>query len=111
MVKYNSVKDQRFWLRRRIEDSEAVKANFPRYCRSRDGEKLLHGAQYLTLDRLWRDALHSARMLEAEVRDNLSIEAGQLSLEGSKKSIELANHQIEENRRGKRWVLSSGSTC
>lgn len=101
LAEYSVMKDERFWLRRHIEDSEAAKKSFVKYLRALDGKVLLDGAQYLNLDELWRAALHEARMLETEVRDSMSIEAGQQSLEESKKSIELSNHQIEESRRGK----------
>ncbi len=102
LAEYGVMKDERFWLRRHIETSEAAKNNFVKYLRALDdGDSFLGGAQYQDIDGLWRDALHEARMLEIEVRDSMSIQAGQQSLEESKKSIELSNHQIEESRRGK----------
>ena len=50
------------------------------------------------------DALISeARRLEAEIRDYLQFEVGDLSLRESKKSIELSVSQIQEAKRGNGW--------
>ena len=45
--------------------------------------------------------LKEASRLEAEMRDFLQLEASQLSLLESKKSIEVSNSQLQENKRGK----------
>lgn len=38
------------------------------------------------VDRLWKDSLRDARLIETEIRDNMHFLAGQSSLEESKKS-------------------------
>ena len=96
----DDVKHQRTMLRRHIEDSEMSSKNFGSYVHSHGGGDLLRRQEFMRIEELWRDALSQARLLETEVRDNLQLEASQLSLQESRKSIELSNHQIEENRRG-----------
>ena len=96
----DDVKHQRTMLRRHIEDSEMSSKKFERYVHSQEGGDLLRRQDFMRIEELWRDALSQARLLETEVRDNMQLEASQLSLQESRKSIELSNHQIEENRRG-----------
>ena len=96
----DDVKHRRTMLRRHIEDSEMSSKNFARYVHSQERGDLLRRQEFMRIEELWRDALSQARLLETEVRDNLQLEASQLSLQESRKSIELSNHQIEENRRG-----------
>ena len=96
----NDMKHQRTMLRRHIEDSEMSSKNFGRYIHSQEGGDLLRRQEFMRIEELWRDSLSQARLLETEVRDSMQLEASQLSLQESRKSIELSNHQIEENRRG-----------
>ncbi|KAL8812846.1 MAG: hypothetical protein Q9223_007190 [Gallowayella weberi] len=49
----------------------------------------------------YTDATSVATRLESEVRDYLSLQAGTLGLEESRKSIELSDRQMEEAKRGK----------
>lgn len=51
-----------------------------------------------------------SRRLEAEVRDTLQIQAGASALVETKKSIELSNTQIQENRRVKSSLYSHSYT-
>ena len=95
-----NVKHERTMLRRHIEDSDMSSKNFERYVHSQEGGDLLRLQEFMRIKELWKDALSQARLLEAEVRDKMQLEASQLSLQESRKSIELSNHQIEENRRG-----------
>ena len=94
------VADGRNMLRRHIEDSESSFKNFAYYALSQHGGELLRRQDYMRIEELWRDALNYARLFETEVRDRLQLKASQLSLQESRKSIELSTHQIEENRRG-----------
>ena len=104
-VHASAVKHQRNMLRRHIEDSETSSENFANYALSQQGEELLRRQDFIRIKQLWRDALSHARLLETEVRDYLQLQASQLSLQESRKSIELSNHQIEENRRGSFFTL------
>ena len=49
-------------------------------------------------------SINRARRFEATLRDSCQVENGQLSLEESKKSIELSMSQIEEVKRGELYV-------
>ena len=102
------VRHQRNMLRRHIEDSETSSRNLANYALSQQGGDLLRRQDFIRIEELWRDALSHARLLETEVRDYLQLQASQLSLQESRKSIELSNHQIEENRRGSVFPLSYG---
>ena len=107
----NTVKHERNMLRRHIEDSETSSKNFATYAHSHEGGDLLRRQDFMIIDELWRNTLSQARLLETEVRDNLQLQASQLSLQESRKSIELSNHQIEENRRGSYFPLHGTRTC
>ena len=91
---------QRYSLRRHIEDSERSRKSFSRFATSLDAGDLLSRLEYLRIQELWEDAITEARFREAEARDILQFHASQLSLEESRKSIELSSNQIEESRRG-----------
>ena len=95
------VRDERYWFRRHIGDSESSQRHFADYISSKKGYKWIEDEVYLELRQQWDDALSDARGIEAEARDLMQLEAGYLSLEESRKSIELSNHQLEENKRCK----------
>ena len=97
---YIKLQDERFSLRRHIEDSESTRKNVARFAKSQGEGDLLTSQEYLRMEELWEDAIREARLLETEVRDVLQLQSSQLSLQESKKSIDLSNHQIEESRRG-----------
>lgn len=101
----SAVKYQRKMLRRHIEDSETSTENFANYAVSQQGEDLLRRQDFIRIKQLWRDALSHARLLETEVRDYLQLEASRLSLQESRKSIELSNYQIHENRKVKIFTI------
>ena len=107
----NTVKRERNMLRRHIEDSETSSKNFATYAHSHEGGDLLRRQDFMIIEELWRNTLSQARLLETEVRDNLQLQASQLSLQESRKSIELSNQQIEENRRGSYFPLPGTRTC
>ena len=89
----------RYQLRRMIEDSE------DNFLRIRDNQKSVkrHGRpqsqSFMTLQLDFQQTRLEATRLEAEIRDYLQLQTGQLALEESKKSIELSNSQIEEAKR------------
>lgn len=92
-------------IRVHIEHTETSGKNFSRYAHSENGGDLLSRQEYLRIEELWRDALSEARLLETQVRDALQLNASFKSIDESKKSIELSNHQIEESRRGSYFVI------
>ena len=91
---------ERFWLRRSVEGSEDELSHFERYLSAEDANYLSDSSAYLRIKQE-TDQIHAeARRLDTEVRDYLQLVVGNLSLEESRKSIELSNHQIQEGKRG-----------
>ena len=91
---------ERFWLRRSVENSEDEMRHFERYFSAEDANYLPNSSAYLRIKQETDQIHNEARRLDAEVRDYLQLEVGNLSLEESRKSIELSNHQIQEGKRG-----------
>ena len=92
---------KRFELRRHIEEFEADRIRFINYACGKQQETWLTDSACRRVDCVWKDIFRDARHIEAEIRDNLQILAGQSSPEESKKSIEISNYQIQEGKRGK----------
>ena len=91
---------QRYWLRRSVEDSDDGMNHFERYISAEDANYLSGSSAHIRTKQE-RDQVHDeARRLDTEVRDYLQLVVGDLSLEESRKSIELSNHQIQEGKRG-----------
>ena len=91
---------KRFNIRRHIVESECSTKNLSRYAHTLKADYLLNCQGFRQIEGLWKDAFREARLLEEEVRDHLQLEASFSSLEESRQSIKLSNHQIEESRRG-----------
>lgn len=91
---------KRCLLRRMIEDSEdnTLRLRDNLHSGMRHGTPQSPSLMTLELD-LQQTRLEATR-LEAEIRDYLQLQTGELALEESKKSIELSNSQIEEAKRG-----------
>ena len=100
-TEYNNLDTQRFWLRRKLEDLEESRSRFIKYVRSQKGAKWLESKAWLSQDEDIRDAIDEARTKEAEARDFMQIQIGNLSILESRKSIQLSNQQFSEARRGK----------
>ena len=99
------LRDQQFWLRRHVEDSEANIIHFWEYCFpypprvSWSRYKVSHKKGLLAIKRFWKHAVNEARAVDVEMRDNMQLRLGNLSLIESKRSIELSNSQIQEAKR------------
>ena len=91
---------KRYWLRRSIEDSEDGIRHFEEYVHAQDAGHLLHSSAYLEVKQEAEQIHKGARRLDTEVRDYLQLVTGESSLEESRKSIELSNHQILEGKQG-----------
>lgn len=70
------------------------------YIRSQQGKEWLEGNVYLSMIQACKHVIDEARRLESEMRDHLQLQVGNLSLEESRKSIELSNFQVQEGKRG-----------
>ena len=91
---------ERFWLRRSVEDSDDGMIHFERYIAAEDAKYLHESSAYLSIKQETKLIHDEARRLDTEVRDYLQLIVGNLSLEESRKSIELSNNQISEAKRG-----------
>ena len=102
LVNHTSSKlhQERFWLRRFVEDADDGVVHFETYNSAEDANYLPESAAYLHIKQEMGQVKNEARRLDVEVRDYLQLVVGNLSLEESRKSIELSNHQILEGKRG-----------
>ena len=91
---------ERFWLRRSVEDSNDGMRHFERYFSIEVANYLPKSSAYLKIKQETSQIHDEARRLDAEVRDYLQLVVGSLALEESRKSIELSNQQILEGKRG-----------
>ncbi|CAF9928686.1 MAG: hypothetical protein ALECFALPRED_004113 [Alectoria fallacina] len=99
-----SLKDvfkRRYLLRRMIEDSEDNSLRLRDYTHSLMRHDTPQSQSLMTLEGDLQQIRLEATRLEAEIRDYLQLQTGELALEESKNSIELSNFQIEEAKRGK----------
>ena len=104
-IAYDSLDKQRFWLRRRLEDLEESKNRFAKYVRSQGAAKWLQSKTWLSQDEDISEIVIEARAKEAEARDYMQLQIGNLSILESRKSIQLSNQQIDEAKRGKNFDL------
>lgn len=98
---YSVLDAQRFWLRRRLEGLEVSRNAFIRFARSQGPANWLEGNAWRRQNAHINDVLATARAKDAEVRDYLQLQIGNLSILRSKTSIQLSNQQIDEAKRGK----------
>ena len=90
----------RFRLRALVEDSKDALDQFLRYTLSQKAGDLLSTKSWLEAEADLKRTHQEAARLEAQIRDYLQLQVGELALQESKKSIELSNRQIEEGKRG-----------
>lgn len=90
----------RFRLRAMVEDSRDDLDHFLRYIRSQKPADFLLTNSWLKAEEDLKRTHQEAARLEAQIRDYLQLQVGELALQESKKSIELSNRQIEEGKRG-----------
>ena len=75
-------------------------SHFERFISLEAANYLPESSAYLKIKRETSQIHNEARHLDTEVRDYLQLIVGSLSLEESRKSIELSNHQLQEGKRG-----------
>ena len=97
---HTSLEDKRFWLRRITEDSEVSLDHLQKYIQNRKDDKWDKGLQFRKVKQDHDRAIADARRLEAELRDILQHVVGRLSIDESRKSLELSNIQIQESKQG-----------
>ena len=89
---------QRLGLRRAVENSEDDSEQLARYMTSQGLTDLENDCT--SVQNYLKSVHSSALRLEAEVRDYLEFQSGQMALKESQKSISLSSLQIEEYKRG-----------
>ena len=96
----NDLDRQRLKLRRTLEEAEDYVSQTFRYLSSEIDSDWSKEPSYVSIRADWRSLIDEARRLETEVRDDMQLQVGHLSLEESKRSIELSNIQIRESKSG-----------
>lgn len=91
----------RVFLRSIIERFEGTTEPLVRFISSQLAPQLTTRPSYHRIVEDRGSLLKKALSLEAELRDYLQLQVGQLSLIESRKSIEVSNNQLQENKRGK----------
>lgn len=86
-------------LRRMIEQSENGFEQLQRFMHSQQIEPIGQENSLGTMEEDLKRTLLETRRLETEIRNYLQLQAGQLAVQESRKSIELSNLQIEEGKR------------
>lgn len=105
--RYNALDRYRFWLRRRLENLQESRDTFQTFARSRNRANWLKTKKWLSQDADIGETLVMARANEAEARDYMQLQIGNLSISESRKSIQLSNQQMNEAKRGKYSIQSS----
>ena len=100
--KYQVLDKERFWLRRGLEALEEGRNSFVKFVRSQDAAEWLKSQTWLVQDENILEALAEARTVDAEVRDYMQLQIGNLSILESRKSIQLSNQQFDEAKRSKK---------
>lgn len=87
-------------LRSLAEEFEDTSESLVRFLAKRIGPQVIASpaCRRISEDKTW--LLNETRRLEAEIRDFLQLQVGQLSLLESRKSIEVSNNQLQESKRG-----------
>ena len=99
---YKRLDARRFELRRKLEGLEESNIRFVKFARLQNSAKWLEGQLWISQKEETREAIIEARAKEAEARDYMQLQIGNLSIKESRKSIQLSNQQMSEAKRGKR---------
>ena len=92
---------QRLTLRRTLEEAEDYASQLFSHLSSQVAFDWSEEPSYGSLQADFRSLIDEARRLETEIRDYMQLEAGNLSLEESRRSIDLSNLQIRESKSGR----------
>ena len=91
----------RLHLRRTLERVEDHVSQMFRYLGAELDIDCSRNISYASIKEDWRCLADETRRVEAEVRDYMQLQVGNLSLEESRRSIELSNLQIREAKSGR----------
>ncbi|KAM0803805.1 hypothetical protein BDR22DRAFT_697815 [Usnea florida] len=79
-----------------LEDLEDSRNGFIKFARSQNAPEWLKEQPWLSQEEEIIEAVSEARAVEAEARDHMQLQIGNLSIEESRKSIQLSNQQMSE---------------
>ena len=88
-------------LRYLIDTVDSDWSSFVKFIRLHCSREIFERVVFQDIHEEYKHTVGTAHRLESQMRDDLSLEAGRLGIEESKRSIELSNKQIEEAKRGK----------
>ena len=97
---YQVLDQRRFGLRRMLEDLEKSKVRFVEFARLHTPAEWLEGQPWISQEEEIMETINNARAKEAEARDYMQLQIGNLSILESRKSIQLSSQQISEAKRG-----------
>ena len=104
---YQVLDERRFGLRRMLEDLEKSKVRFVEFARLNTPAEWLEGQPWISQEEEIIETINDARAKEAEARDYMQLQIGNLSILESRKSIQLSSQQMREAKRGKSCGLPS----
>lgn len=99
---YVRVEKHRFWLRRRLQGLEESRNHFVKIVRSQNATTWLESRKWLSQNVNITEVISEARAKEVEAFDYMQLQMGRLSIQESRKSIQLSNQQIDEAKRGEK---------
>lgn len=102
---YKNLDRKRLNLRRTLEEAEDRVSQILRYLGSELNLDMSKEPSYTSIEADWRSLNDEARRLEADVRDYMQLQVGNLSLEESRRSIEISNLQIREAKSVKVFTI------
>ncbi|KAL8928205.1 MAG: hypothetical protein Q9208_001915 [Pyrenodesmia sp. 3 TL-2023] len=108
---YKRLDQERYQLRRTTEDCENHQDFFVDYVVSNGHQDWLQRRSYRTTAAYWALTTKVAKRLEAEVRDYMQLVVGDLSIEESRKSIQLSNTQLDESKKGSSSITEERFPC
>ena len=105
---FTSLSDKRSYLRRAIEEFEDGLQCVRSYVRLRSESELVSAPRYQEFEEHWGRVVPLSRRLKSEIRDQMQLTTAELSIDESRKSIELSNVQIREGKQGQSSVSITG---
>lgn len=98
--KHQVLDERRFGLRRMLEDLEESKVRFVKFARLHTSAEWLEEQLWISQKEEIIETINNARAKEAEARDYMQLQIGNLSILESRKSIQLSSQQMSEAKRG-----------
>ena len=95
----------RYFLRQQLSDAEDHWCNFKEYIMGELRTTSVDSPMFQRMENRFNISLAEGYRLESQIRDHLQLRVGELSLQESRKSIEVSKIQIAEAQRGKNAIF------